>query len=400
MRGTPDGNLGRRKYVRLRLEGVRRIGFVVNPIAGMGGRVGLKGTDGVADQAVAAGAEPVTGPRARAFAEVFLRSAKDDPRLRVHWITCGRSMGHDPLHLAGVPEETVEVVHSPGDLTTAKDTTRGVELSVDHGAELVLFSGGDGTARDVAEAAKNRMPILGIPAGVKMHSGIFAVSPSAAAEVLIAYLRGGLRVGTAEILDVDEEAYRKGEWRIRLHTTARSLVEPQFVQAGKLMVEEVSEEAVRSELAAHFSELFADEPDTLFLLGPGSTLDSIAGALGLGKTLLGIDAVLAGKTVAKDLNEREILALLDRHPKAKFLVSPIGAQGFILGRGNLQVSPAVVTRIAMRNVIVVATPAKLAATPILRVDTGDDALDAEFRAKEYLFVVIGYRTSKLHPIAQ
>jgi predicted polyphosphate/ATP-dependent NAD kinase len=144
--------------------------------------------------------------------------------------------------------------------------------------------------------------------------------------------------------------------------------------------------------------LFEANPDTLFLLGPGSTIQGIASALGIEKTLLGIDAVAGGKTIAKDVNETEILRLLDRYPKAQLVVSPIGGQGFILGRGNLQVSPTVLRRIGTRNVIVVATPSKLAATPVLRVDTGDPNLDEEFRAREYLFVLVGYRTSKLHPI--
>lgn len=377
---------------------MRRIGFVVNPIAGMGGRVGLKGTDGVVEEARAAGAEPVAGPRARAFAEAFLRSSRDDANLRVHWLTCAGAMGRDPLRAAGFSEETIVVVRSPPDPTTALDTREAVEACIERGAELLLFCGGDGTARDVTEATRDRIPILGIPAGVKMHSALFAVSPTAAADLLVAYLRGGLRVGSAEILDLDEEAYRKGEWRIRLFSTAKTLVEPTLVAAGKLMVAEMSEEAVRAELADHFSELFAGQPDTLFLLGPGSTLGSIASALRLEKTLLGIDAVLGGKTIAKDLNEKGILDLLDRHPNAKLMVSPIGAQGFVLGRGNLQLSPAVLRRIGTKNLIVVATPAKLEMTPVLRVDTGDLALDMELRKREYLFVLIGYRTSKLHPI--
>src|SRR5437899_1852027 len=246
--------------------------------------------------------------------------------------------------------------------------------------------------------ATDRIPIVGIPAGVKMHSGLFAVSPQAAAEILVAFLRGELRIGVAEILDLDEEAYRKGEWRVRLFATAKTLVEPQLVSAGKLMVEELSEEAVRAELTTHFSELFEANPDTLFLLGPGSTIQGIASALGIEKTLLGIDAVVGGKTIAKDVNEAAILRLLDRHPKALLVVSPVGGQGFILGRGNPQVSPAVLRRIGTRNVIVVATPSKLVTTPVLRVDTGDPSLDEEFRAREYLFVLVGYRTSKLHPI--
>lgn len=377
---------------------MRRVGFVVNPIAGMGGRVGLKGTDGVADAAQAAGAEPIAGPRAQVFARTFLELSKHDETLRVRWLTCGGAMGAGPLGGAGVGEEAIENVYTPGGRTTAADSRTAVDACIDRGAELLLFCGGDGTARDVAEAANDRIPILGIPAGVKMHSGLFAVSPPAAAHLLVGYLRGQLRIGTAEILDLDEAAYRKGDWRVRLFATAKTLVEPNLVAGGKVMIDEVSEEAIRGELAVHFSELFENEPDTLFLIGPGSTLSSIATAIGIDKTLLGVDAVVRGKTIAKDLNEKGILALLDRYSKASLVVSPIGAQGFILGRGNLQVSPAVLRRIGTKNVIVVATPAKLAMTPVLRVDTSDPALDDDFHKREYLFVLIGYRTSKLHPI--
>jgi predicted polyphosphate/ATP-dependent NAD kinase len=377
---------------------VHRIGFVVNPIAGMGGRVGLKGTDGVAEQAAAAGAKPTAPERARAFAEAILKRTADVPELAFQWVTAGGEMGAGVLRSAGFPAVGIEVVDLPTPPTTAQDTERTVVQCIEAGAELLIFCGGDGTARDVAEAAGGRIPLLGIPAGVKMHSGIFAVSPPAAADLLVAFLRGQLRVGTAEILDLDEEAYRKGEWRIRLFATAKTLVEPQLVSAGKLMVEELSDESVRAELATHFSEVFESNPETLFLLGPGTTIHGIASALGLEKTLLGIDAFIGGRTVAKDVNEADILRLLDRYQTARLIVSPIGAQGFILGRGNLQLSPEVLRRIGPQNVIVVATPSKLAATPVLRVDTGDPGLDEEFRRREYLFVVIGYRTSKLHPI--
>ena len=377
---------------------MHRIGLLVNPIAGMGGRVGLKGTDGVANEAQAAGAEPIAGPRASVFARTFVELSKPDAGLRVRWITCGGAMGADPLRAAGAGAETIEVVYTPEERTTAADTRTAVEASINGGAELLLFCGGDGTARDVAEAAQDRIPILGIPAGVKMHSGLFAVSPPAAARILVGYLRGQLRIGTAEILDLDEVAYREGEWKIRLFSTAKTLVEPNLVAGGKVMIDEVSEDAIRGELAVHFSELFENEPHTLFLLGPGSTLSSIATAIGIDKTLLGVDAVVGGQAIAKNLNERGILDLLDRYPEAKLVVSPVGAQGFILGRGNLEVSPEVLRRIGTKNVIVVATPAKLAMTPVLRVDTGDPTLDEEFHKREYLFVLIGYRTSKLHPI--
>src|SRR5256712_3889696 len=174
--------------------------------------MGLKGTDGVVNEALAAGAEQVAGPRAKIFAKTFLDLSKRDESLRVRWLTCGGAMGADQLRAADVGENTIEVVHSPGERTTSADTSKAVEACVDRGAELLLFCGGDGTARDVAEATRDRIPIVGIPAGVKMHSGLFAVSPPAAAHLLVGYLRGQLRIGTAEILDLDEEAYRKGEW--------------------------------------------------------------------------------------------------------------------------------------------------------------------------------------------
>src|SRR5256885_6827381 len=201
---------------------MRRVGFVVNPIAGLGGRVGLKGTDGVAEQALAAGAKPTAPDRARAFAEAFVGVTKDDLDLTFHWVTAAGDMGAGPLKLAGVHPDRIEVVHIPGQPSTSEDTRIVVEESIASEVELILFCGGDGTARDVAAAAKDRVPIVGIPAGVKMHSGLFAISPRAAADLLVAFLRGDLRVGTAEILDLDEEAYRKGEWRVWTLSTART----------------------------------------------------------------------------------------------------------------------------------------------------------------------------------
>ncbi len=364
----------------------------------MGGRVGLKGTDDVVDQARAAGAQPVAPGRVAHFLDVFVAMQRKDPNLDVRWLACGGSMGADYLETAGIPEGDVQVVHVPATPTTAADTRSAAAACLAAKADLILFCGGDGTARDVVETVKTAVPLLGIPSGVKMHSGVFAVDPRAASEAFASFLRGELRIGDAEILDLDEEAYRMGDWQIRLYATAHTLVEPHLVQADKMMFAEMSEEDIRLELAEHFRDLFHEEPGTLFLLGPGSTIESIAKRLGMEKTLLGIDAAVGGKTIGKDLDEKGIIGYLNRYPKARLVVSPIGAQGFVLGRGNLQLSPEVVRRIGVRNLLVVATPGKLAATPILRVDTGDEKLDEEIRRKEYLFVLTGYRTTKLHPI--
>ena len=374
---------------------MKRVGFVVNPIAGMGGRVGLKGTDDRADEALKRGAEPVSPGRALEALKA-LRPLKAASEIR--WVTCRGPMGSDPLDAAGFPPSSYEIASEPRDRTTAEDTKAACMAFEKRGAELVVFCGGDGTCRDVVGTLDRRVPILGIPAGVKMHSGVFGIHPSTVATILEAWLRGYLRVGDAEVLDLDEEAYRRGEWSVRMYGNARTLVEPALVQTGKMLFAELSDDAMKDEIADHVKELVEKEPDALFLLGPGSTVEHIAKGLGVEKSVLGIDAILDGKLVAKDLDEKRILQLLDRSPNVKLIVSPIGAQGFVLGRGNLQLSPAVIRRIGVADTIVVSTPAKLNATPVLRVDTGDPELDREFAKKEYLFVVIGYRTSKLHPI--
>ena len=374
---------------------MKRVGFVVNPIAGLGGRVGLKGTDGRAEEALARGAQPVSPRRAREMLDALkpLRTAAE-----IHWVTCKGPMGSDLLAAAGFPQSSVEVATEPATNTTAEDTKAACRYFEGRGVELIVFCGGDGTCRDVLETVGQRLPILGVPAGVKMHSGVFGIHPATVASILDAWVHGYLRVGDADVLDVDEEAYRRGEWSVRMFGSARTLVEPTLVQTGKMMFAELSDDAMKDEIADHVKELVEGDPGTLFLLGPGSTLEHVAKRLGIEKTVLGIDAVLGGKVVGRDLDEAGILGLLDQHPVAKLIVSPIGAQGFVLGRGNLQLSPTAVRRIGVPNVVVVSTPSKLNATPVLRVDTGDPELDREFAKKEYLFVVIGYRTSKLHPI--
>src|SRR3990172_3221107 len=175
---------------------------------------------------------------------------------------------------------------------------------------------------------------------------------------------------------------------------------PLFLQAGKMLFEEVSEDSVRDEIAAHLKEEMAANPERLYILGPGGTLEHVGKALGIPKTHLGVDIVRGGKLLWKDVGEREILAALSTAKEAAIVVSPIGQQGFVLGRGNLQISPAVLRRVGVGNVLVVSTPAKLARTPLLRVDTGEASLDAEFTAKEYLFVLVGYRARRLHPIGR
>jgi predicted polyphosphate/ATP-dependent NAD kinase len=231
-----------------------------------------------------------------------------------------------------------------------------------------------------------------------MHSGVFGTTASAVTKILAEWIEGKLRVGDAEIMDVDEDAYRKGKWQIKLFGVAKSLIEPTFLQAGKLMVSEVADDEIKDEIADYLVDKINEEPRALWVLGSGSTVEKLKRKLGIKPTLLGIDAFANKKQVGKDLAEKEILELMSDFSKVKVVLSPIGAQGFILGRGNLQLSPKIIKRVGVENLEVIATPSKLTFTPVLRVDTGDRELDKQFSAKGYLLVTIGYRLMRLVPI--
>ena len=376
------------------LAPTHRIGFVVNPIAGMGGRVGLKGTDGVVELAIERGAVP----SACARAGETLRALQERLRRRsaaptVSWLTCAGEMGAEPLRGAGFDE--FEVVYEPDEPPGENDTRRAVRAFVDAGATLVLFCGGDGTARDVCAETRRRIPVLGIPAGVKMYSGVFGISTVRTAEILDEYLQGRLGVADADVLDVDEESFRAGKLEVQLYDSAVTPHEPTLVQCAKQVIVESSEAQAKAQIAEHLVEWMENEPETLFLLGPGSTVASVAQQSDLDKSLLGVDAVRGGTLVGRDLAERELLALLEREGVVRLVLSPLGAQGFVLGRGNQQLSPAVVRRIGRDHIVVVATPMKLAHTKALRFDTGEASLDAELARGGFFPVVTGYHVRRL-----
>ncbi|HDQ16183.1 MAG TPA: ATP-NAD kinase [Bacteroidetes bacterium] len=370
---------------------VVKIGFIVNPIAGMGGRVGLKGTDGVVDKAIKLGAKPVAPKKAIETIKEFLSL---NPQNDIKWYTCSGEMGAKQLRKAGLNDFEIVYNYKKSN-TSSNDTKEACKRFLENKVDLIFFCGGDGTARDIFSVVKNKIPILGIPSGVKMHSGVFGINTKASAKMLHEFANKRLTVGDAEIMDLDEERYRKGDWNIKLFGIAKGIVEPTYVQVGKSIFESVSEDAVKEELAEHIIDDMKENPDYLYLMGSGGTIDFIAKKIGVKNTLLGIDAVYQNKSIANDLNEKDILKLLEKYPKVKVILSPIGSQGFILGRGNLQLSPEVVRKIGLDNIIVVSTPAKLLSTPVICVDTGDKKLDHLFAEREFMMIVIGYRLSRV-----
>ncbi len=367
---------------------MKRIGLIINPVAGMGGSVGLKGTDGNVEEARRRGAVPQAGERAKAaLAQVRPARGKE-----VCFLTCAGGMGETALAGAGIT--AYRVVYRPGGESSAADTREAARVLQKEGVDLLLFCGGDGTARDIFSVVGREVPILGIPAGVKMYSGVFAVSPAAAAAMVTALDTAVLR--DSEVLDVDEEAYRAGTLDTRLFGIARTPAIRGMVQVSKQVYEQPDEERTKGEIAQFMHEVMLR--NTLYIVGAGTTTEAVVKYLGLRKTLLGVDVVKNGRLVATDADEKTLLRLTEREKNIRIVVSPIGAQGFIFGRGNQQISAAVVSRVRIPNIIVVATPHKLQELPELLVDTGDPVLDREFG--DTIQVICGYRLAQRKKIRQ
>lgn len=345
-----------------------RIGVVVNPIAGMGGRVGLKGTDDVE-----AARERGATPRAPDRAEAALAAIATHDNAASIYAAPG-AMGADQARAVGLDPVVLSVSTTPAETyppatTTAADTTAAVHAAVDAGVDVLLFVGGDGTATDVAVALDDRAvgtPMLGVPAGVKVYSGVFAVSPAAAGRIVATFDRTADR----EISDLDEAAYRGGEVRTAVRAV-RPVPVDDAVQGTKQRTSG-SVEGITAGVTASIT------PGRRYVLGPGGTLNAIKTALGFDGSPLGVDIWEAtedgGRVVARDAAASDILAAVDGDHVV--IVSPLGGQGFVFGRGNDQLSPAV---LADATVEIVAAPEKLDTLDVLRIDIDDPAIAESLR---------------------
>ena len=401
------------------IEPRRRVGLIVNPVAGVGGTVGLKGSDGddIVRRALASGA-PREAPRRAAVALARLA------RLREHVavVTCPGEMGEDEARACGFEPEVIALAGdarwgadraalpdgSPA--TSADDTVAAARALRERGVDLLLFAGGDGTARDVCRAVGDSLACLGVPAGVKIHSAVYATTPGSAGELAALYLYdrpAAVLLREAEVMDLDEDAFRDGRVSARLFgylmvPYERSLV--QCAKAGGCAGDEGDLRAIAADVVNGM------DPQALYLLGPGTTTRAVAQALGLDKTLLGVDAVRGGRLVGADLSERRVLELLGKEAAssggtpaappapavagARIVVTVIGGQGHIFGRGNQPLSAAVIRRVGLEHVIVVASETKLLSLlggPLL-VDSGDAALDAAFAGYRQVVTGLGRRT--------
>ncbi|RUO21260.1 ATP-NAD kinase [Aliidiomarina iranensis] len=384
-----------------------KFGLVINPYAGIGGAVALKGSDGAETrrEALARGAEQKAEKRALQALSQLLPY-----RNEIKFFTAANSMGADILAELGFEYEVV--YHSNVSQTEAIDTQQSVMAIVRQKLDILVFAGGDGTARDVASALQEsarflkakstsselanwnpeELPVVGIPAGVKIHSGVYAITPVGAGKVLEQLITGALTtLRAADVMDIDEDAFRQGTVRARRYAELKVPGELEYMQAVKIGGKE-SDELVLADIAADVIEEMDD--NALYIMGSGSTVDFLMGELGHNNTLLGVDVVYQGKIEQADITGA---ALEERVKQAQaqdiplvLVITLIGGQGHLFGRGNQQLTPAVIRAVGKENIRVIATKAKLQALNgrPLRVDTGDAELDAQLSG--FISVTTGY----------
>ncbi|NHJ32822.1 MAG: ATP-NAD kinase [Asgard group archaeon] len=369
------------------------VGLIINPIAGVGGRIGLKGSDDAKEiwkKLKSGEGKKVSQDRAKRFLNTIL-----DIKEQICFLTFNGEMGEDVLHELNFEYEIVG--KSKEEKPTRKDTKKAAKEFLEREVKLIIFIGGDGTACDIFDAVQDKIPLLAVPSGVKMHSACFALNPEIAGMILKQFHSGELNLTLSEVMDIDEEAFRAG----RLSAELRGMVTVPYLRAafqGGKMSSPSSFDEKHDQMV--IAERVNDDMirDTLYLLGSGSTCKAVADYLKLEKTLLGVDAIYNRKLIAKDLNEQQMLDLLKKYPKSKIVVTVIGNQGFVFGRGNQQLSPNVIRKVGIDNIILIATVSKLEKTEKLRVDTGDLELDKDLQG--FIRVVTSYHEDILMRIEE
>ncbi len=366
-----------------------RVGLIVNPLAGVGGAVGLKGSDGAATVAEAVRRGGQAQAMARATRALVVARQTADFQV----LTWGGAMGEDSCREAGLP---CRVLGQPGSPTSAADTEQAARVLLQAGIDLLLFAGGDGTARNLVDALGTRVPVLGVPAGCKMHSAVYAVNPEAAGE-LLKQLAAGELVGEidADVRDIDEDAFRDGVVRAKHYGQLRVPESSRYLQQVKCGGRE-SEDLQVNEIAAWVVEQL--QPGVLYAMGSGSTVAAVMAELGIANTLLGVDLIRDGELVAADVGASQLLEAVTGQP-ARAVLTVIGGQGHLFGRGNQQFSPDVIRALGPDNLLVLASRVKLASLqgrPLL-VDSGDAALDTALCGLQS--VICGYEDRVLYRVA-
>jgi predicted polyphosphate/ATP-dependent NAD kinase len=362
---------------------MKKLGLLINPVAGIGGKVGLKGSDGAKTlaKALALGAVPESNNKAVVALKRML-AVKDELLI----VTYPHEMGEDAARRAGFEPVVIGSIESGK--TTPADTKRAAVDLKDYGVDLILFAGGDGTARDVLDAVGTDIPVLGIPAGCKIHSGVYAINPRTAGDLIVQFAQGLVRdTEMAEVMDIDEDLFRENIVDAKLYGYLRIPNEHKMVQNLK-SGRGLSEAATVQLLSNCLIDGMID--GVLYIVGPGSTMFKFLETMGEHGTLLGVDLVRDKKIIARDVTEKQILEALESQPDARIIVTVIGGQGYVFGRGNQQISAEVIRKVGLEHITIAASKAKMISLfgKPLYVDTGDEATNEALRG--YRKVLVGY----------
>ena len=373
----------------------KKIGLIVKPVAGMGGRVGLKGSDGkeIHEMALALGAVPVS-PQRTCEALKIISGIQN----KIELFTYPGEMGQDEAVLCGLSPKVIGAIRKGK--TTPEDTIRAARDLEKIGVDLLVFTGGDGTARNIYDAVSDRLTVIGIPGGVKIHSGVYAANPVKAARLIVDFVisPGKSALQTAEVMDIDEEMVRQDKVSAKLYGYMKIPYERGLNQSSKAG-SNPRDEMFQDEIA--LDVIHNMDPDDIYLVSAGTTTKAVMDKLNIIGTLLGIDAVKNRQLISKDLNESAILELMAREPDTTFkiITTVIGRQGYIFGRGNQQLSPAVIRRVGKENIILIATINKILSLneDDFLVDTGDPELDKELEG--YVRVTTGFGKQHIYKVS-
>ena len=372
------------------------LGIIVNPYAGIGGSVALKGSDGddIRNEALARGAPLRAEPRMQRCLQLLQAYAE-----QIHIYCFAGDMGE---HLAHNLQLNYSVIGgAKTQPSSADDTMQAAKMLAAMPVDLILFAGGDGTARNMADALAcvnaKKQAVLGVPSGVKMHSGVYAITPEAAAEIVLGLLQKQIvNIEECAVKDIDEIAFREGKVKTRFYGSLYVPVLSKFLQQVKNSGA-AQDELVKLDIANSLIENL--EENTLYIVGPGSTTHVFLQEMGLQGTLLGVDVLFNKTLIAVDASANGILELLKQHVgKVSIILTAIGGQGHIIGRGNQQLTPDILRRVGRQHIHIIATKDKilsLQGRPLL-VDSNDPELDKEFSG--YQSVLVGYNEFILYPI--
>jgi predicted polyphosphate/ATP-dependent NAD kinase len=386
-----------------------KLGLIINPIAGVGGSVALKGSDNMVEQALALGAELKANARTQAALTVLLPYKND-----IEIYTANNQMGEQAAKALGF--EVKLIYQTDSETTQAEDTEKALLALLSAHVDIILFAGGDGTARNIASViSKNvenneypQVPVLGIPAGCKIHSGVYAITPTAAGRVVELMVTKQLVTLTeGDVMDIDESLFRQGIVKAKRFGEMQIPSELRYVQAVKSGGKE-SDELVLQDISEEVIAKMVDNEDNLFIIGSGSTTDFLMHELGLESTLLGVDLVQNQCLMANDVTEsilwQQLMIAKGANKNVNLVITLIGGQGHIFGRGNQQLSPRIIRYIinqpcGKENVIIIATKTKLTQLnnkPLI-CDTGDNELDQLLSG--FMPITTGYKDQVLYPVS-